>query len=483
MRYWWVRLPGAALLALSLLTAPGALTVQPVAAQDADVRISISAQNLARLEAGTGRPAVGSIPDPGSARREIATSTVEPAGTVTYTMTVTNGPVAVPGVTARVSLNSGRLVSANLDGSGFTGETFFLGGGSSAATREAVWRRDSQFAAGANARFTVVAQAPDQPGTLTATATVALTTSLPESNRANNAASVTTQVVLPPDLALSVQASPNPVPAGERLTYALTVTNRGERAASGVVVTNTLPAGVDYVSATGTRGFTCSRDGRSVRCSGATIPRGETAQLTILVGVPATVPSGQQLDFEGVVEDGATGLVSRVNNLAGAITTVGGAPDLAVSIDAPIRCATGPGSGCGADAPLPTWVVPVTVTNLGSARAAASTLYTDTEPSRVHQLAPRTESGNACEDGLILGADGRCRAGSYPVPLLNSCLPCSIPELEPGAGRLIQFILYDFGGTNPIAPDLLHATTTMEVVPGGPDRRTDNNTASRTWDW
>jgi virginiamycin B lyase len=56
--------------------------------------------------------------------------------------------------------------------------------------------------------------------------------------------------VATPDLALTSSA-PGSVPLGSTVTYTLTVTNNGTAGATGVTLTDTLPAGVTFVSATG----------------------------------------------------------------------------------------------------------------------------------------------------------------------------------------------------------------------------------------
>ena len=53
----------------------------------------------------------------------------------------------------------------------------------------------------------------------------------------------------PADLSLTKTGSPDPVVAGEELTYTLTVDNAGPGTAAGVEVSDTLPAGVTFVSA------------------------------------------------------------------------------------------------------------------------------------------------------------------------------------------------------------------------------------------
>src|ERR671910_3849215 len=66
------------------------------------------------------------------------------------------------------------------------------------------------------------------------------------------------------DLVLTKSDSPDPVTRGSNLTYTIQVQNNAA-AATGVVVTDTLPARVDFVSATSTQG-TCTQAGGVVTC-------------------------------------------------------------------------------------------------------------------------------------------------------------------------------------------------------------------------
>lgn len=61
------------------------------------------------------------------------------------------------------------------------------------------------------------------------------------------------------DLAVAKTDSPDPVNAGNNLTYTIEVTNSGPTTATNVIFTDTLPAGVSFVSATPSQG-TCSFD-------------------------------------------------------------------------------------------------------------------------------------------------------------------------------------------------------------------------------
>ncbi len=83
------------------------------------------------------------------------------------------------------------------------------------------------------------------------------------------------------DLALVNAASPDPVEVGSELTYKLTVVNHGPLAATGVVVTDTLPAGMTFLESQASQG-SCSGTA-SVLCDLGTLAKGETATVTIRV--------------------------------------------------------------------------------------------------------------------------------------------------------------------------------------------------------
>jgi uncharacterized repeat protein (TIGR01451 family) len=67
------------------------------------------------------------------------------------------------------------------------------------------------------------------------------------------------------DLGITKIDSPDPVNVGSVLTYTIQVQNLGPGAATGVTVTDQLPKGVDFVSASASPGQ-CVRKGRKVTC-------------------------------------------------------------------------------------------------------------------------------------------------------------------------------------------------------------------------
>ncbi len=98
------------------------------------------------------------------------------------------------------------------------------------------------------------------------------------------------------DLSVVKDATPDPVLAGRRLTYPITVTNHSTATTSGVVVTDTLPLQVEYVADTG--GCTLQENSGPggadlLVCSLADLGPGESRAFQVVVSVPADAVAGE----------------------------------------------------------------------------------------------------------------------------------------------------------------------------------------------
>ena len=85
------------------------------------------------------------------------------------------------------------------------------------------------------------------------------------------------------NLAVGMASAPGSVYSGATLTNTITVTNLGPDTATGVVLTNPLPAGVSFISAFLSQGTLSGTDGGLVTCSLGTLPAGGSATVTIMV--------------------------------------------------------------------------------------------------------------------------------------------------------------------------------------------------------
>jgi uncharacterized repeat protein (TIGR01451 family) len=193
---------------------------------------------------------------------------------LTYTLTVTNnGPDRTTGVTVTDSLpgtvtfQSGDAVTGNLLGDG-----------------DGDLRARSSGANGATATVTIVVT-PTVAGAITNTASVG--GGVTDPSPGNNSSSVTTTVAEPQaGLAIGKTASARSVQAGTDLTYTITVTNNGPQGATGVIVTDPLPAGTTFKSASASQGSCSGTD--TVSCALSSLANAGTATVTIVITTPAT---------------------------------------------------------------------------------------------------------------------------------------------------------------------------------------------------
>ncbi len=87
------------------------------------------------------------------------------------------------------------------------------------------------------------------------------------------------------ELAVAMTDSPDPVLFNSDLTYTLTVTNNGELPATGIGLTDTLPAGATFVSALPAQGSCAGTS--TVTCSLGTLVGGANTVVTIVIKPPA----------------------------------------------------------------------------------------------------------------------------------------------------------------------------------------------------
>ncbi len=99
--------------------------------------------------------------------------------------------------------------------------------------------------------------------------------------QSNNSATLTTPVSPAADLSLTLSALPNPSVLGSNIIYTITVTNKGPNTANNVLISDTLAASLNFVTANSTKGV-CSVSGSTVTCSIDPLLVGDTATVTII---------------------------------------------------------------------------------------------------------------------------------------------------------------------------------------------------------
>ena len=243
-------------------------------------------------------------------------ATVVAGGTISYSLAVANaGPSSATDLTVTDVLPTGvTFVSA-------TGADWTC---THVASTSVTCTLPTLGAKASAAVITVVVAAPPGAASLTNNASVASATADPDTT--DNSDSATTAVTASADLAIT-KTGPAAVVAGGSITYSLTVSNAGPSAADSLLVTDTLPVGVTFVSAEGS-GWTCTHVGStSVSCTLPTLAAGTTAPVITVV---VTAPSGAASLSNTAAVTSATADPDLTDNSASAPTQVGASADLSV---------------------------------------------------------------------------------------------------------------------------------------------------------
>ncbi len=273
---------------------------------------------------------------------------------------------------------------------------------------------------------------PTVQGTISSTASV--TSNQTDPDPSNNTATVLTQVnPAAADLAVGLFAAPNPVALGATLTYTVLVANNGPSDASGVVVTNFLPANVAVISATVSQGSITT--GGILWTIGSLLD-GTSATATIT----AIAIAEGSLTTTSTVRGNQLDLVPT-NNTATLTTIVGPSADLAISITAfpdPVVV-------------LSNFTYVVVVTNMGPS-AATGVSVNDFLPANVSVLLTNATQG--------------------AVSISGNTLSWAVEALASGAKATLTVVI----GTTTDGT----LTTSATVAGEQPDPNPANNSASAT---
>ena len=125
------------------------------------------------------------------------------------------------------------------------------------------------------------------------------------------------------DLSLTKADTADPVTVGDTFAYVITVKNEGTQDAGDVIVTDTLPSGVTYVSTTPSQiatGKSCDKSGGKVTCDLGQVDMATNASVTIMVKASS---SGTATDTASLTSADDT---NAANNLDSETTTINKKP-------------------------------------------------------------------------------------------------------------------------------------------------------------
>jgi uncharacterized repeat protein (TIGR01451 family) len=310
------------------------------------------------------------------------TSPFVPGSAVGWTITVVNdGPSDAQAVTVTDVIPTG-VSSVSITPAGCTGTT----------TRSCTL---PTLAAGQSFTWTIngTLSASFTGTSLANTATVVAATTDPDS--ADNSSESTTPVTPAADVAITKSVVGTPT-AGGQITWQLRVVDNGPSAASNVVVTDVIPAGVTGVGVTPSAGCTIAA---TVTCTIASLAVGSPVVLTLSGTLSsATSPTAVVANTANVTT--STPDPNPANNSSTASTSIATSADLSIA-----KSADGP---LAAGEPA-SWTI--TVTNAGPS-TARSVVVTDTLPADLLGATVTVDGGPAC---ALAGTIATCTLGDIAV--------------------------------------------------------------------
>lgn len=226
------------------------------------------------------------------------------AGTqVTYNLSVTNnGPSTATGVVIRDVLPLGVTIDSVAGSGGATCNAGIPGNAAVPTTCSY-----GTLAKTASRTMTVVVTVdPDFTGSLTDNARA--DSDVFDSNAANDLGTVTTNVVGNADLGVSIAATPNPVIAGDVLSYRLTVRNNGPSVARNVTATVPLPASLTFTSSSVSLVGACGLETNTnkVQCDLGDLAKNGQAFITIYTTVSPSLNPGSVIGTTATVASDTT---------------------------------------------------------------------------------------------------------------------------------------------------------------------------------
>jgi uncharacterized repeat protein (TIGR01451 family) len=384
---------------------------------------------------------------------------VVPGNNITYTQTVTNnGPQDAVNATFVEAVPGNTTFQSLVVAPGWSCTTPAVGSAGNISCT------DPDVANAAVGTFAVVVQV--SPGTVNGTQildTASVSSGTNDPNLANNTASVLTLVgsATSANIVVTKTASPNPVQAGNNLTYTIVVKNNGPAAATAVTFTDAIPAHTTFVSLaqTGTA-WVCPAPGTAVSCTIASFPSGGTTTFTLIVTVVAGTASGTVIANTASTATGTPDPNPSSNSSTANVTVASaGQYDLSVTSSASPNPVT-PGNNIS---------VLLNFANNGP-NSVSNVVFTDTVPANTTFVSLVLPAGVTCPTLPAVGGTGAisCCPGAGGV--------CSGVAVASGSTAQLPLVVKVNAGT---ASGTV-ISNTANIAPTTNDVNVANNTSTAT---
>ena len=217
-----------------------------------------------------------------SVTKSTSTTTAPAGSTFPYTIVATNnGPDAASSVVLTDALPSSLLFRSITTAAGFTCTTPAF------RTSGTITCNAATLASGASATFTLTVEvAQGASGAIVNGVTIGSATSDPNGGNSSTTSGGVAVAPAAADLNITKSTATTFAATGSTITYTIAVNNAGPSTATNVTVNDTLPAGLQFVSATPSQG-TCNA-ASPVVCNLGTMLAGSNATITLVTTVTGT---------------------------------------------------------------------------------------------------------------------------------------------------------------------------------------------------
>lgn len=306
--------------------------------------------------------------------------------------------------------------------------------------------------AGAVAVFSLTVDVPaNTPDATLLTSTSSVTSATADSNNVNNSTNTTTTVDAQADLSITVVGTPDPVVAGNALTYAINVSNAGPSDAQSVSMTQSTPPGTTFAAVAAPGGWSCTSPPIGgtgpVTCTAPVLSSGASAAFSLTVTVAPGTPDGTSIPATANVSSATTD-PNGANDSAGDSTTVAVSADVSIGLIAtpnPVVAGT-------------QLSYSINVTNGGPSNALTVAVSQAT-PAGTTFAAVTAPPGWSC---------------TGPAPGGTGAVTCTNPVLAAGASASFSITV----NVLPSVPDGSTIAATATIASATPDATPGNNSAA-----
>jgi len=379
-----------------------------------------------------------------------------PGTPVTYTITVTNnGPSDASGVSV------GDTFPGILSGVTFT--SVAAGGATGNTNGAGNISNTLNMPTGSSVTYTATGNiAASATGNLSNTATVTAPGGVTDPTSGNNSATDTDTLTPSADVTVTKTDSPDPVIAGNNITYTITLNNNGPSDAVSLSLSDAVPANTTFVSATTAAGWTRT-DAVPVGGTGTltftrpSLATGVSSIFTVVVKVNAGTLNGTTITNTANVAS-ATADPTPGNNSANATTLVQNGADLAINKTV---APTGP-NGAGSNV-----TYTIVVTNNGPSPANSVT-FTDVVPAGTGRVSQSNPAGWTCNtipagsNGTITCTKSSMANGETATLTVVASINCNVPN------NAVISNTATVGATSPVDTNTANNTSTKMFTVSNP---------------